>query len=369
MLSVIDTKRKLRRFIVYDLEWVPGTLDVRCVGVYDGERYRWYTSVARFLESEMNSENRGAWFYAHAGGLADVQFIFEEIIKHRSYSISASFSGSSAIIAHVRRLGGKNAWHFIDSYWLFRDSLAAIARSIGMEKTGPKALDGASQDDVKRWYATAPLEELIPYNRNDCVILWNAINAFQQRILEYGGQLQMTIASCAMHLFRRRYLKNDIGTHKLVNETGRKAYFASRVEVFNNHCDEALYYDINSSFPYAMTEPVPGEFAKTSRRIPDNDTLYMADVSFSVPDCYLPPIPTRVEGRLFFPVGTWRSWLTGIDIRLLEEEGGRLEAVHEVYHFDAISDLRDYALDIYHQRKVAKDPFDKLVLKYLLNSL
>lgn len=318
----------------------------------------------------MNSDNRGKWFYAHAGGLADVQFIFEEIVKNRSYSVSASFSGSSAIIAHIRKQGGKNAWHFIDSYWLFRDSLAAIARSIGMEKTGPKALDGASQADIKHWYATTPMSELIPYNRNDCVILWEAINAFQHRILEAGGQLQMTIASCAMHLFRRKYLKNDVGTHKLVNDTSRKGYFASRVEVFNARCDAANYYDINSSFPYAMTEPVPGEFVKTTRALPDNpDKLYMADVEFTIPDCYLPPIPTRVDGRLFFPTGTWRSWLSGIDCRLIEEEGGTIIKVHEVYHFDAITDLREYALDIYQQRKQAQDPFDKLVLKYLLNSL
>lgn len=373
MLTVIRTKRKTRRFLVYDLEWVPGTLQVRIVGVYDGNSYRCYRTVDDFLNSEMTHENRGAWFYAHAGGLADVQFVFETIISKgaNNYDINASFSGSSAIIAHVRRKRGKNAWHFVDSYWLFRDSLASIARSIGRKKTGPKALDGATQAEIKEWYASAPLSELIPYNQNDCEILWHAIDQFENRVLEMGGQLQMTIASSAMHLFRRKYLKKDIGTNELINEVGRKAYFASRVEVFHENCDDALYFDINSSFPYAMTKPVPGEFHKSTKRLPNDQDryLYLADVSFTIPDSYLPPIPTRVDGRLFFPVGSWRSWLTGIDVELLQREGGSIDKVHEVMTFEPMSDLRDYALDLYEQRKKASDPFDKLVLKYYLNSL
>lgn len=319
----------------------------------------------------MTHENRGAWFYAHAGGLADVQFVFEAIIRRggNDYDITASFSGSSAIIAHVRRKRGRNAWHFVDSYWLFRDSLAAIARSIGRTKTGPKALENATQADVKEWYASAPLSELVPYNQNDCEILWHAIDQFENRVLEIGGQLQMTIASTAMHLFRRRYLKQGVSTNEIINSTGRKAYFASRVEVFQDKCEAALYFDINSSFPYAMTKPVPGEFERTSKRLTDDpDKIFLVDATFTVPESYLPPIPTRVEGRLFFPVGTWRSWLTGIDLGLLLREGGKIEKVHEVMYFAPMTDLKDYAIDLYDQRKKASDPFDKLVLKYLLNS-
>lgn len=319
----------------------------------------------------MTSANRGVWFYAHAGGLADVQFVFEAILKKRGeYDITASFSGSSAIIVHCRRKGGKNVWHFVDSFWLFRDSLASIGRSIGRAKSGPKALDNATQADIKRWYAEAPESELIPYNENDCRILYEAIERFQHRILEAGSQLQMTIASNAMQLFRRQYLKQDIGTHKYVNEIGRKAYFASRVEVLQSRCEDANYLDINSSFPFAMTKPVPGELLRTSNRLPTSDgKLYLADVEIEVPESFLPPLATRVDGRLFFPVGKWRSWLTGIDIELLLREGGKIHKTHEVLYFSPNADLRDYALDIYEKRKQSNDPFDRIVYKYLLNSL
>lgn len=370
MLTIINSPRKPRRFLTYDLEWEPGTLKLRLVGVYDGERYRYYKTVDDFLACELTHSTRGAWFYAHAGGLADLNFILEAIInRHESncFDVRASFSGSSAIIAHIRQ--GKNSWHFVDSYWLFRDSLASIGRSIGRHKTGPKALDGASAEDIKEWYRSAPLSELVPYNKNDCQILWEGIDRFENAVFELGGQLQMTIASTAMQLFRRVYLSRDIPTNRAINEIARQSYFASRVEVFQSRCEEALYYDVNSSFPHSMTFPAPGEHKRSGKRLPDNpEALYLADVTFTIPDCYMPPIPTRIEGRLFFPVGRWRSWLTGIDIELLQREGGHLERVHEVIEFEPFEDLKNYALSLYEKRRACSDPFDKLVYKYLLNS-
>ncbi len=119
---------------MYDLEWVPGKFDplgrmpVRLVGVYDRERgYRCYQNVMAFLEHEMTHKNRGRWFYAHAGGLADFQFLLQKLIECKGYKIKASCSGSSLIIVHVTR--GKNSWHFVDSYWLLREKLRKIGES------------------------------------------------------------------------------------------------------------------------------------------------------------------------------------------------------------------------------------------------
>src|SRR5271154_4575395 len=109
MISIQRRKRITRKYLVYDLEWVPGKfsksghMPVRMAGVYDGETYRWYTSVESFLNGELTSANRGKWFYAHAGGLADFQFLLHDLLQRNGYQIEAAFSGSSAIIVHVRK--------------------------------------------------------------------------------------------------------------------------------------------------------------------------------------------------------------------------------------------------------------------------
>lgn len=372
---------------MYDLEWIPGTLEVRLVGVYDREQgYRCYRSVRDFLMGELVSSNRGRWFYAHAGGVADLQFVLRELkdINDETggyYQVNAGFSGSSAVICKVKRL--KNCWTFVDSYFLLREKLAKIATWIGRKKGGPfeefdPDEEGISDEEfehrlrkVKNWYATIDLQSLRDYNESDCTILYDAIDAFENTVLELGGQLQPTIASCALQLFRRKYLKQDIHTNGAVNHYAEQAYVASRVENIQRHVYNAKYYDVNSSFPYSMTFPCPGECIGSSNRIPDNeDAIFIADCFVEVPDVVLPPLPLRMDERIFFPVGGWRGWFTSVDLRLLEREGGTIHKVYEVIKFAPFHDLADYAKDIYKRREFTdEDGFERVALKYLLNSL
>lgn len=366
-ITVIDKARVFRSYLVYDMEWTPGKfsaqghMDVRMVGVYDGNRYRCYLSVEAFLLHELTHKNRGKWFYAHAGGLADIQFVLEAILSVRGYSIKASCSGSSLIIVHVKR--GKNVWHFVDSYWLLQEKLSAIGKYVGIDK-GQQHLEG---EELEEWYRSAPLQELRSYNEVDCIILYTAIRQFEDVLYELGGQLKMTQASCAMELFRRRYLQREIETHQWVNEKARMAYFASRVEVLAKECHDAWYYDVNSSFPYAMTFPIPGDLIASTSTKPDYG-IYLSDVDIEVPDSYLPSVPTRLGGRLFFPSGKWRGWLSCVDIDLLESEGGRILRHHESLSFEQRLDCKDYAEHLYKLRATSTGIM-AFACKRLMNAL
>lgn len=364
-ITIIDRPVELRHYLVYDMEWIPRTLEIRMVGVMDFERgYRWYHSVREFLIGELTSKNRGKWFYAHFGGLADFQFVLEEIADitgaqvWQDVTTEGSTSGSSAIIVHVKK--GKNVWHFIDSGWLLKEKLRSIGEWIGIKK--------GNADENVDFYRDASLAELRDYNEIDCRILLEAIRGFEEALLDLGGQLKMTQASCAMELFRRRFLTRDIETSVPINQIARQAYFASRVEVYSRECWDAYYYDINSSFPHAMTNAVPGDLMGTyHRRLPPVG-IYLADVTVEVSDGYFPPLPYRQNSRIFFPVGTWRGWYTNVDLQLLQETGGRILEVHSSIAFEPNHDLRDYANTLFDLRKVS-DGFFAIACKYLLNSL
>lgn len=357
-LTPITTLRQVREFTVYDLEWIPGKMELRMIGVYDEMRgYRWYRTVEGFFDKELTRASRGRWFFAHAGGMADFLFFLEKLVLDERYSVQASFSGSSAIIVHVRR--GKHSWHFCDSLWLFRDSIKNIGKAVGIQK--------GNEDGSVDFFRDATIEELIPYNRTDCLILYTALIRFQDYLLQMGGELRMTVASCGLTLFRRRFLTRAIETDANINEVTRKAYFASRVEVLTTHCDSAYYYDINSSFPYSMTAPLPGEFIRSQETLPDTG-IYFARVRVRVPDCYLPPLPKRIGQRLFFPTGTWEGWYCNVDLQLLEESGGTIERVYEVLCFAEQTYFRDYVRTIWEHRQTAEG-FDRVLDKYLLNCL
>jgi hypothetical protein len=449
IFNPINSERKLRRFGVLDLEWVPGEvlpmperaelqiegiteplivnlppkkrrtrpLELRLAGYYDQqpldeedegesvmqERYEVFKSVEELVEFMLVRQHRGMWFYAHAGGLSDMEFVLDELLqqireslalerkshstydpqgkktyeefsgkdkKQATWTIKATFSGSSAILINVTK--GKNSWHFIDSYWLFRDKLSKIGESIGIKKVDEDKR--RTPEETRKYYAETPLATLIPYNKVDCEILWKAVAEFEREVVSLGGQLQKTIASTAMNLFRRAFMKETIYTSEIANRVAQKAYFASRVEVHDRNVFDFLIYDINSSFPYSMTFPLPGNLMSMGTTLPDEDSdscLYVADVTVEVPDMDVPPLPFRTpnDARVFFPTGRWRSWLTSTDIRLALREGCKLHAVHECYQYEAFDDLARYATEIYALRSASKTPFRKLLLKYLLNSL
>lgn len=301
-----------------------------------------------------------------------MQFILHKLASDRRYVVDASFSGSSAIIVNVKR--SHHTWTFCDSFWLFRNSLKEIGQAMGLEKSGPAAEESMSEEEVKDWYANVPLEELIEYNERDCRILYTAIKGFQELLLSEGGQLQKTIASCGMNLFRRKYLKSPIRTNNWVNEIAREAYHASRVEPIAYDCVDANYFDVNSSFPYSMTWPMPGEMIGQHDGLPDRllsqkNRSYLVRARVKIPERHIPPIPYRAGGRIFFPIGSWESWFTDVDFELMIREGCKVIRAYESIEFDTFDDMAEYSMNIYGKRKKSKTKFEKMLYKYLLNCL
>lgn len=389
-LTRLDSPVPRRRFLVYDLEWIPGSdtrpghvpMELRLIGVYDGNRYRSYTAIERFLDCELTPRNAGAWIMAHYGGLSDIQYVLDYLIERSDYTIEASFSGSSAIIVSVSK--GRYTWTFIDSGWLIRSSLRKIGEWVGEAKGGgnecvecgheskvnPCPECGHVKEKTDIFYAPLPL--LREYNERDCRILYRALTLFESIVVELGGSLERTVASTALALFRRRFLTRDIETSDSVNDIAREAYIASRVENLSRRCGPTRYYDINSSFPRSMLEKQPGKLRRFHPRLVESEECYLASLTISVPDdLAIPPLPWRAErsGRVFFPTGTWQAWLDSADVRLLLEAGGKIEKVHNVAYFEPFDDLAAYAETLYGMRLASNDVAFKVVAKYLLNSL
>jgi hypothetical protein len=347
VLSPLTSAAKVLAPIAYDLEWEPKTLILRLCGVYDERGYREYHSIQAFLEAELTDDNRGRTFFAHAGGKYDVQEPLKVLKDLGCYHVDAHFSGASAVIVKVKR--GRNKWLFCDSFFLLRDSLKKVGETIGLEKM--------------ECSFTAPIAELRIYNERDCQIVHAGLHELQRELLSLGGEMRSTLASSAMSLFRRVYLRRGIPTSRKMNAVIRRAYCASRVEAILPYLERGQYYDINSSFPFSMTFPQPGEFLGIRDDIPkEKDAIYFAACEVTVPDMYLPPLPYKRQGRIFFPTGTWRGWFSRIDLELLLCCGGRIDRVWRVLTFAPFTDLSDYVKDIYERRKQAKQESKKNLL-------
>ena len=357
-MTIRRERKKVRRadITTYDLEWRRESLDVTLCGAYD-ERlgYRWYQTPAQFLRGELVPGNSGRRFYAHYGGGADMVFLLRELAKLPStYRIRGAFSGSAAIMVRVER--GEHSWLFVDSFWTMRAKLAKIGEWLGLPK-----LDDKSTDDMTP-------TELRTYNERDCVILYQALQRFQEAILAVGGEMGITIASTALRTFLRRYLKRPIENGPTTDLYVEPAYTASRVERFRESCEQANYYDINSSFAYSMLSAVPGnmigfDVARKGMTLPKAG-LWFAEVALRVRSDF-PPIPYRSKsGRIFYPNGEFRTTISSEDFACGDFE---IEKVYSVMRFEERDDMAAYAEDFYKLR--LQSGFEGQVYKFALTNL
>lgn len=324
-------------------------------GVRDASGYRCHRTVEELLQDTLTA---GGWWFAHAGGSYDMVQLFPAILLHTDWQVKAAFSGSSAVVVRIETADGRSATYG-DSAMLLKAKLADIGRIIGLVKGDLVEAEAAGWAEVR------------DYNERDCEILFVALQAFEQRLRDLGGELRPTLASCAMAIFRSSYLSRDLSTSTTANATAREAYVASRVEVFRPECERANYFDINSSFPYSMTFPCPGEVTRVGKRWTGSE-LAIVEATVTVPDCYLPPLPLRVGGAVYHPTGTWRGWYSGVDLIEAKAAGARVEKVHKAIHFAEWGDLAAYSRDLYARRLAAKqagNKMDDMTAKLLLNSL
>lgn len=245
------------------------------------------------------------------------------------------------------------------------------------QRFGIGSFEGLGEKERKTFYRDAPVEVLTDYNARDCEILWRGIDSYETLLLGLGGYLQKTGAASALSLFRRAFLDSDIRTDERINSYVRQSYIASRVEKYRSRLTNGFMMDINSSFAASMLRELPAEVVAEDKRLPDvgkKGAVYAAELTVSVPEMYIPPLPLRttwpVKG-IFFPTGTWRGWFTTPDVELLVEAGGRVLDVHRVFHFRPFTELRDYAQTIYGLREEAtrtNDPAERW-LKLLLVAL
>jgi hypothetical protein len=120
-----------------------------------------------------------------------------------------------------------------------------------------------------------------------------------------------------------------------------------------------------------MTFDAPGEMIGTSRRLKDDDSIKLVKATVLVRDCDIPPVPYRTDEnrRIYFPTGQWAGWFSGVDISLLESSGHKISSIEKVVSFEPFHDLKAYAEEIYALRKASTHEPERVVLKFLLNSL
>jgi hypothetical protein len=353
-------KRDNRKIIVWDIEAAPvwdidvapitkeqrkmgdyEPLNTRFIGagVYDGTTYLFASSIKKLCEILFSDYCENSIIYAHNSSRYDCAFILPYVIR----------SGIKAQMTYV----GNRLWIFLDDRTI-ADSMAILPGSL--EKIAEKL--GCQFRKQKIDYRHIEQCDWKPYLKNDCYLLYEAVTTFRSMMKELGGQVKLTLASTAMHLFRRHYLDRVLLTNRAAHDIERQALYGGRTELYKKLATDVHYYDINSSYSTSALENMPcGYIGKFNVGELDDTDIVLARVEVDAP--HIPSLPYKGE-RLLFPQGHWTGYYVGYELKHAQVQYKILKQ----WKYNSGNFLAAYSKDLFAQKK-AGNPAAKL----LLNSL
>lgn len=323
--------------------------------------------------------------YAHNGGRFDVLFIFAWLIRHADeFGFEITPQMSKVQVLSVWRLedGEDSArWSFLDSISLMPDKLSKLAKAYGV--AGKLDLDLDAEEDDPRWEQ---------YNERDCVALYQVLRRFHEVIeTEMGGEVGITAPATAMKLFRRKYLDGKIRRNQhfrtcttpdtcigCAHQWVRRGYYGGRTERFREYGEDLRYFDINSSYPYSMTFPMPvgtmlvldhKQYEKRAKNLRQTHVGFI-ECTVEIPaDCPYPPLPYRKGGKLIFPTGRFSGVWDADELELLYHPmvKGKIVSVNKSVWYEARPVFRDYVFSLYALRVREKELKKKEAAEGLTN--
>lgn len=376
----ITSAVKRSRFLTVDIETKDGDSQRGgftrpfLAGVYDGEKFettRGPLCLRQMLAKHLlTTKNVGAVFYAHNGGGFDwLHFLpyIEELGYH--YEILTVASTIQMLTVKRHRKSKEKGWRFLDSMKLLPMKLEKVAKSFRVE-TLKGEIDYDTNEDDPQW---------LEYLERDCVALYQVLTRAHELVeIRLRGEVGITAASTAMRTFRRAHMKTAIKRHSEYHELFRECYYGGRVERFVEKAEGLAYYDINSSYPNAMLEPMPVGDLLEHYGTP-SESLKQGRVGFArarvtVPRTVnIPVLPVRhpETGKLVFPTGTFEGAWTAIELLTAQAQGATIEWKDSVW-IRAHPVLAPMVRELYEYRDTSRPDYDEglaTLAKLLLNSL
>lgn len=258
---------------------------------------------------------------------------------------------------------------FINNQQLFAYSLKQLGESVGLKKM-EVAFDSVNDED------------LLIYCKNDVEIMVTAWNKLLKYIRDNDlGNFALTTAGQSLNAFRHKYMKTPIYIHHFKDpvKLERDSYHGGRTECFfiGKWTKEPIYYlDVNSMYPFVMQQNnFPTKYLETTHgnfsfeRYRDKPNIAcIADVRLKIKDPYIPLVK---DGRLIFPVGSFRTVLSYPEFKEAEKRGEIREIFQAAWYLTAPI-FKDYVTDLYALRMKYKHDHDtafEMITKNLLNSL
>jgi hypothetical protein len=235
---------------------------------------------------------------------------------------------------------------------------------------------------AEAWTSFSPEDQYMieRYNLRDSEIVYKAVDNLQDLARYLGGELHATLAGVSMDIYRRAYHRFPwLALGEETNRLARPAFYGGRVEPFRVGVVPGVsLYDITSLYPFAQREtrfPHPNHLKMLLYPPLSGSWLLwegVASVRIEVPDHFIPPLPARIESRLFFPTGELSGVWTIREIVYSILQGCRLISVDWVLGSEIVFNPFERFVDqlfALRQAYLIDNPVRANLVKLILNSL
>lgn len=380
-LTPLTSAIKRKKFATFDLEskdgdstTIPGFTRVFLAGFFDGESFesfRGIRCIGDLMRGMLQPKYLGWHIYAHNGGRFDFLHLLPWLASEGKTlgfcfcAIPAGKSGGIQILDIWKGKGKKGKWRLLDSIKLIPLALAKACKTFNLPGKEDLSLD--THEDSPQWEI---------YNERDCRALWSVLGRFHTMVEDrLGGEVGITTPATAMKTWRRKYLAHKIPRGEESHEFIFSTYCGGRTEVFQREATALNYYDINSSYPAVMREPMPSGVPiwwngkpPSSFTRPGSGYVGFVEADVEIDD-YIPILPIKRDGKLMFPAGRLRGrW----DWAELSRVRDRVRRFGKSVWFESSPLLASMVEDLYPFRDSSLPHYDEglaYVVKILLNSL
>lgn len=318
----------------------------------------------------------GAWLFSH-----NLEYDLPVLAGEEVFKGQLLFT-RGGILWGVFGQGNRRA-RFFDSLNLFpRFSAKALGQLVAIPKLEvPAELTKRLALGLPFSSFSQPEQLLIQrYCERDAEIVYRSVTELQDLALALGSQLKPTIAGVAMDLYRRKYHRWPwLALGKEANDLARPAYYGGRVEAFQmGEVEGVNAYDVNSLYPWVQSlAPFPHPSHLKLLFVPPPAGSWwswegVALVTVEVPEEYVPPLPYRYKGRLFFPTGRLRALWTIGELREAIASGVKFVSVEWVFGSEVtFNPFAQFVEELFARRAeyLARSDVRANLVKLVLNSL
>ena len=355
-------------------------------------------------------------FYVHNLGHYDIVFMYNILLKvnldkgYEYYILNTTMRDNTIIKLEIKikvySMTKENKYRyikisFVDSLNLLNSSLDKLTRAFNIDvKKGNfphtfvnrNTLNYIGNKPDYKFYENLNINdynnipnnnwdlksECLKYLHKDIIGLYEVINEFSRFIYIYFN-VQMTealtITRLALNIFKNKYYKNQcipsINKIYLFNFI-KEGYFGGITEVYKPYGKDLIYIDVNSLYPYAALNPMPGTDCYFIESFEDKgldlDNLFgFFYARVKTNNLYIGLLPVHKDNRLIFPNGEFYGIWSSEELKFAKSKGYEITVI-KGYQFNKVNNIfDDFIIDLFNKKKNSTG-FIKLIYKSLLNN-